>query len=157
MTAKKLSKIDLGPYLENSDWDHGNRILYNLCTENFSHKNRESVLTKVLFIGRIYAAAIERRKIKNSKDNNSFYTKKIWPAFQNSDIDRYLEELKTFDTMNQEKLISKALLLHGYLMRRIRRITELDKRSFVSKYLHFHLPNVFFLYDGRASKGLSRF
>ena len=41
-------------------------ILYHLCKDNFQHEQEDVILTKVLFIGRIYAAAIERRKNKSN-------------------------------------------------------------------------------------------
>jgi len=32
----------------------------------------------------------------------------------------------------------------------LNKVTGLNKRSFSSKYLHFHLPDLFFIYDSRA-------
>jgi hypothetical protein len=34
-----------------------------------------------------------------------------------------------------------------------RDISGLEKRSLASKYLHFHRPDLFYLYDSRASAG----
>jgi hypothetical protein len=39
----------------------------------------------------------------------------------------------------------------------LKKITALDKRSFSSKYLHFHLPDLFFIYDSRAVTALRQF
>ncbi|PHX74462.1 MAG: hypothetical protein CK547_03045 [Chitinophagaceae bacterium] len=36
----------------------------------------------------------------------------------------------------------------------LKKITALDKRSFSSKYLHFHLPDLFYIYDSRAVTAL---
>ena len=43
-------------------WDAGNKVLYDLCANNFTHDNKSNIISKVWLIGRAYAAAIERRK-----------------------------------------------------------------------------------------------
>ena len=42
------------------------------------------------------------------------------------------------------------LAVHGYLVAELAKLTGKDKRSFASKYLHFHRPSLFFIYDSRA-------
>lgn len=37
----------------------------------------------------------------------------------------------------------------------MRKINKQNKRSFASKYLHFHYPELFFLYDSRANKAIN--
>ena len=53
--------------------------------------------------------------------------------------------------------ITKVLEVHYELMTMLSKITDLDKRSFCSKYLHFHLPDLFFIYDSRARTALRDF
>lgn len=43
---------------------------------------------------------------------------------------------------------------HKYLLGVFKKISGLEKRSLASKYLHFHLPDLFFIYDSRASHAL---
>jgi hypothetical protein len=136
-------------------WDHGNKILYKLCEENFEHKEGERILTKVLFIGRIYAAAIERRKTKE-EDNDTFYLGIVLPKFRSSEIDSRLKSLRQIEVSDTEN-IELILETHSYLTSLLKEITKLDKRSFSSKYLHFHLPELFFIYDSRASKALRNY
>lgn len=152
----KLDKIHLLKFTSNPVWDHGNNILYSLVKKNFRHSKREEVLTKVLFIGRIYAAALERRKETNGWANTEFYTSQIWPRFQKMDLDRKIDEIKK-SKLSANETVTRALLLHGYLMQHLHKLTKLQKRSFASKYLHFHLPHIFFLYDSRALAGIRRF
>ncbi|WP_131707548.1 hypothetical protein [Chryseobacterium angstadtii] len=133
-------------------WDFGNEILYNLCKEHFEHLNEEVIITKTLFIGRIYAAAIERRKIKIDQINNdNFYITKVAPAFKNSNLDSNLKILKNSSLNN----IWEILTTHKELQNILKKITNLDKRSFSSKYLHFHLPDLFFIYDTRAVNSMN--
>ena len=49
------------------------------------------------------------------------------------------------------------LKTHNYLTHLTASITDLEKRSFSSKYLHFHLPSLFFIYDSRVVNSLRHF
>lgn len=137
-------------------WDFGNDILYKMCKEHFYHNQDDIILTKVLFIGRIYAAAVERRKNKEDKINDDFYLDVVVPTFKNSELD---DRLSALYSINESRLDDLPLILqtHYYLTSTLNQITGLDKRSFSSKYLHFHLPNLYFIYDSRAMSGLRSF
>ena len=69
---KKIPSIKTIEKCKNSSWDFGNSILYNLCQENFYHQDDQKILSKVWLIGRAYSAAIERRKNKDTINDN-FY------------------------------------------------------------------------------------
>lgn len=137
---------------EQTEWDFGNEILYKMCQQNFEHKRIDKIVGKVILIGRAYAAAIERRKNK-TEENDNFYIYKVAPMIKNSKLDDYIGQLKSESEVN-EKNIADILKLHFYLTELIKEITEQNKRSFSSKYLHFHLPNLFFIYDTRAVKAI---
>ncbi len=154
-----IAKLNITKYRRNEYWDHGNRILYKLCRDNFKHTNDGEIITKVLFIGRIYAAAIERRKLngKGKLPNDKYYTKKVTTAFKKSNIDLHLATLKK-NTKLEPDNFQRILETHSYLTDIIHdKLTKDNKRSFSSKYLHFHLPNLFFIYDSRTVKALSTF
>jgi len=53
--------------------------------------------------------------------------------------------------------IQQVLESHMYLTTIVSKITDLEKRSFSSKYLHFHLPELFFIYDTRAVTAMRNF
>lgn len=146
----ELKEIEL--CLSSNIWDLGNKTLYDLCSENFDHSTNDKIVAKVWLIGRAYAAAIERRK-KSEEDkeaeNDMFYEKDVVSTFKNSKIDEYLAKLKLEKDVYWTNL-NEILEIHKYLVDEIAKITFLEKRSFCSKYLHFHLPNVFFIYDSRA-------
>jgi hypothetical protein len=135
-------------------WDLGNKVLYDLCSRHFTHDSTEKVIAKVWLIGRSYAVAIERRR--NKKDiNDSFYIDHVAPAFKKSQLDVKLNSLKG-SSLNIDTL-KKSFELHGYLTKLLYELTELEKRSFSSKYLHFHLPALFYIYDTRAVDALRGF
>ncbi|MCB0473024.1 MAG: hypothetical protein KDC56_08195 [Flavobacteriaceae bacterium] len=137
-----------------SIWDHGNRLLYDLCTKDRLHNNREITLTKILFIGRIYAAAVERIIRKNQEmklTSDKFYTQKVIPKLINNKIWERMENLRGLEKGSTESIVL-ALYIHSQLVDRLKTITNNEKRSLASKYLHFHMPDYFYLYDSRAEK-----
>jgi hypothetical protein len=156
MTKQLPNKKQLDSARQNNVWDFGNAILYKLCQDNFKHDTDDRILTKVLFIGRIYAAAVERRKNKSADINDNFYTDTVAPTFKKSKLDDKLSDLKTLKVEKIES-IQSILQTHYYLTSMLQKITALDKRSFSSKYLHFHLPNLFYIYDSRAVTALRQF
>lgn len=151
---KELLTIELIDTCKSNVWNFGNGILYKLCAEHFHHTEDEQILAKVWLIGRAYAAAIERRKIKEAI-NDDFYIDKVVPAFKNSELDSRLKELRQFDKLTEDNL-EKMLETHFYFTKLTAHLTGLEKRSFCSKYLHFHLPNVFPIYDSRVVGSLRK-
>jgi hypothetical protein len=156
MTTQMTTKKQLDTARQKNVWDFGNAILYKLCKDNFNHDLDDHILTKVLFIGRIYAAAVERRKNKSNDINDNFYTDTVAPTFRKSKLDKKLSDLKSAKPDKVEN-IKSVLQTHYYLTSMLKKITALDKRSFSSKYLHFHLPDLFYIYDSRAVSALRQF
>lgn len=132
-------------------WDLGNEMLYKLCRDYPDHKSPEVIVAKVWLIGRSYAAAIERGR-EMREDGDTFYESKVVPEIQASDLDKYLEQIKPFEDITDDN-IPIILKTHKYLTDVFAKITGNDKRSLASKYLHFHRPSLFFLYDSRAARG----
>ncbi|MDQ1140102.1 hypothetical protein [Pedobacter agri] len=147
-SAININLEDLKSSLTDSKWDLGNKALYELCEANFVHNNDEAILAKVWLIGRAYAAAIERRKSKNH-NNDDFYIERVAPVFKKSKLDELFSNLKNTIEFGGNSFL-EGLYLHGYLTTLINELTDLNKRSLSSKYLHFHFPEVFFIYDSRA-------
>lgn len=156
MTTQLPTQKQLDTARQKKVWDFGNAILYKLCKDNFKHDTDDHILTKVLFIGRIYAAAVERRKNKSNDINDNFYTDTVAPTFRKSKLDDKLSKLKIAKTENIEN-IKLVLHTHYFLTSMLKKITALDKRSFSSKYLHFHLPDLFYICDSRAVTALRQF
>jgi hypothetical protein len=136
----------------NSVWDLGNSWLYKLFETYPKNKKSDEIVAKVWILGRCYAAAVERRKIKDNLNNDAFYKSKVIKAIQSAKID---EGLATINSEKDEVNKMKAKLkLHKDLQKELRCITGHDKRSFSSKYLHFHMPKEFYIYDTRAVDAL---
>lgn len=140
-----------------SPWETSNRVLYDLCRECPSHLNDGEILAKILLIGRVYAAAIERRRKKSDDaENDRFYVSTVAPAILRSAIDQWLHEARTCNAATSTGMMT-MVAVHGRLTALFRQISELNKRSLASKYLHFHVPGLFFIYDSRAVEAMREF
>lgn len=135
-------------------WDVGNNALYQLCRDYPAHSDHREIIAKIWLIGRAYAAAIERRKNKE-QENDHFYEKTVAPTIAASKIDSYLNQLENQPEISDEN-IRTILATHKYLTDLFYKLTKIEKRSLASKYLHFHRPSLFYIYDSRAVSSLRR-
>jgi hypothetical protein len=123
--------------VEDHTWDFANSVLYRLCKEHPDHTREEVIIAKVWLIGRAYAAAVERRRDVGDSVGDDFYTKRVGPCFR--DLDPWFFEFKNHRL--------SVLQLHKKITDLLKRLAGLEKRSFTSKYLHFHFPGEYFIYD----------
>jgi hypothetical protein len=70
-------------------------------------------------------------------------------------LDSKIRQLKMEPRMNAE-LLFQVCELHYELTNLFKEITGKYNRSLASKYLHFHLPNLFYIYDKRASDEINK-
>jgi hypothetical protein len=126
------------------------RFLYRLCADNPGHTEDDIIIAKTNIVGRVYAAQLERRKEKGNVSVDAFYMT-IARRLKASKIDAWLDELKA--KPDERKL---AILTHKRLTDLTLRITGMENRSFASKYLHFHIPDRFFIYDTRAKESANK-
>lgn len=135
----------------NHRWAFGNSVLYDMCRTYPLHNDPDIVVGKIWLIGRSYAAAVERRKTGDGIDNDDFYYDVVAPAILEigGELDARITAINAHPNICEET-IDEVLQLHKFLMDRLLEITELEKRSLTSKYLHFHCPNMVYIYDSRA-------
>lgn len=142
-----------------------NEMLYKLCESNPDYENNTIIganefVAKIWLIGRSYAAAVERRKKVNIKSLGfnddfmeyayDFYYDDVYECFKTSN--KYFElfdRLKGIDVID-ENAIPIILETHNILMKLFESVSGKDNRSLASKYLHFHFPKLFFIFDSRA-------
>lgn len=134
-----------------NQWTFGNAILYKLCAKHPRHSSAPKVVAKVWLIGRAYAAAIERVRAPNPEVKD-FYLEVVAPSIVKSKIDCWLDALSGM-RLSQGNT-AKILQVHRRVMDLFNGMMEMNKRSLASKYLHFHFPNLFFLYDTRVQRAL---
>ena len=139
----------------NSRWRLGNTILYDMVSNYPRHENENEIVSKLWIIGRTYAAAIERRPNK-AETPGDFYYDYVAPKLIASDIDEKINSLRSYTTITRENL-PHILSVHKYLMDQFTDLTQKEKRSLTSKYLHFHLPDLFIIYDSRVASVITKF
>jgi hypothetical protein len=134
-------------------WDLSDKVLYDMCKNHPFHDNPKEIIMKTLIIGRVYSVQLERRKNKDHLIGDRFYEDMVIPTFMKSRLDEKLINLRTENL--KPSVFNDVFSVHKSLMDSLHKITEMDKRSFCSKYLHFHLPKLFFLYDSRLCQSVS--
>lgn len=141
--------------MQPSVWELSNRVLYDLCRDHPKHERPDVIVAKLLMIGRVYAAAIERRRkeANDDTDGDHFYTDKVVPSVLRSGIDQWIAEARACapDSPERQDVIVRV---HGQVTSLFDQISGQDKRSLASKYLHFHVPDLFFIYDTRAVEAM---
>ena len=150
----KLPKIKEALAEKKVIWHQSNKVLYDLCNKHRGHNNIQGTIAKLLIIGRVYAAEIERNH--NNTPREKLY-KNLALKLKRGGFDKQLagvkRSIKNIDRINNSNL-KKVLAVHKWLMNQIHNSGgPKEAISFASKYLHFHLPNVYFMYDSRAPKG----
>lgn len=139
-----------------SRWEYGNSVLYRMCEEKPGHKDIDVIVGKIWLIGRSYAAAIERRK--NATDGgDDFYYDVVAPKLL--EIGPELDDRIDYLRKSKGPIVDdfkEILSTHKFLMDTFYELTGLEKRSLASKYLHFHCPEKFFIYDSRARAGIGK-
>ena len=136
-------------------WDLSNEVLYNFVAEHHTHANRDVIAAKLLLIGRVYAAAIERGVEKESEEEGIILDRAI-PAIQDSELDSILATAR-MTSLDHPDAIETMVRCHGLTTHLLNPITERNNRSLVSKYLHFHVPTLFYIFDKRAVDALRNF
>jgi hypothetical protein len=139
---------------QGTPWDVGNGALYDLCEKYPRHEQADHIVAKLWLIGRSYAAAIERRRKKTAFEGDAFYTDYVAPRVVEQQIDEWLSPLERLREAAPENL-NQILSTHARLTGLFSQLTALNKRSLASKYLHFHFPDLFFIYDTRATDALA--
>ena len=146
-----ITSDDIEAVHKPSVWDVGNQILYDMCTRYPGHTRSDEIIAKIWLIGRTYAASIERRK-NADLNNDDFYELTVAPEMKMEPIDSWLAAIKSDDRPGS----SLSVTIHKRMMGLFYSFTELEKRSLASKYLHFHRPNAFFIYDSRVKQSITK-
>jgi hypothetical protein len=145
-----ITKEQFDKALSSGIWRLGNQVLYDLCRNHPKHDSNEVIVAKVWLIGRSYAAALERRR-NPTEQNDNFYEDVVAPVIRQSDIDQWLSGL------NDGKCgLAEIVTVHKRVTNLFFEVSGMEKRSLASKYLHFHRPDLFYIYDSRALESIRR-
>ena len=155
--SKPLTVQILRRALNDEDpWNIGNQVLYDLCRRYPRHTVDSEIIAKIWLIGRAYSASIERGRGKaadSGLSNDRFYAEAVPKALRASRLDEKLGALAKLKE-TKESNVGPVLDAHTHLVQLFQGLTNKSKRSLASKYLHFHRPDLFFIYDSRAVQGI---
>lgn len=136
-----------------SAWDLGNEVLYSFCAEYPAHTEPDVIVAKLWLIGRACAAPIERgRPMPGGLQNEGFYTGRVVPMVLASPVDGWIDELRGA-RLDWDDL-PRILRAHKRFTDLFKSISGRSQRALASKYLHFHRPDLFFIYDPRSEKAV---
>ena len=152
-----MKEFDLTDFIKKAKKEYeesfsfGDQILYDMCKKYPAHNKEEKgiIMSKVWLIGRSYAAALERTRDGRKDIYNKLAKKNL------EEIDKRIEKLKNYQTIDNTN-IEVILNLHHELVKIYNDVSGLNKISLASKYLHFHLPNLFYIYDSRANDAITK-
>lgn len=157
---RKISQRELAVALDDEEdpWWLGNRVLYELCKEYPGHTDQRQIIAKVWLIGRAYSASVERGRSINRTDSSGLtgFYEKVAKALGDSELDNRLAEVREREGFSEETLPA-IISTHASLVQALKAVNSRQKRSFASKYLHFHEPTVFPIYDSIAVASLGNF
>ena len=139
-------------------WSVGNDFLYKLFSENISHVDSSEIVAKVWILGRTYSASIERHKNRDFPPATNFYEDVVPYLFKGLNKSNYFDEsIQLLRGLREDEIednLDDILTLHLKLQSAIQKFTKDKKTSFCSKYLHFHCPNCYFIYDSIARNNI---
>jgi hypothetical protein len=141
--------------IEDDDFTFGNKILYDLCKEDRSHNDLQIVIAKIWLIGRGYAAAMERGRNNTDEINNDQFYQQAAKKIKKSEIHKWLSGLDGLASVASGNIFS-ILSVFSKVEKLFSDIAGRGRTSLASKYLHFHFPNLFYICDTRAKKGMSK-
>ena len=135
-----------------SSWERIDEWLYALCAAS-GHASREDVMAKITIVGRTYSAGLERHVVLQDEQEDRLAVAADHLAVRWRDIDSWLARLTPATGELTPGRLFDVVEVHGLFTSLVAEICRASPRSFSSKYLHFHCPDVP-VYDSYATAAL---
>ncbi len=156
---KLPSETQVATAMKDNSWTLGNQVLYDMCRNHPSQSETTAIVSKFWLIGRAYSAAIERRHTSKEEpllDGENFYEHRLAPIYKQAGFDYVFAPLYDYEDIAESNL-KHILEVHFKLTQTLQEVAGQWNLSLASKYLHFHFPKLFYIYDSRAHSGLGRY
>lgn len=153
------SKAEVENATKDHSWTLGNQVLYDMCYSHPSQSDPTAIVSKFWLIGRTYSAALERRRTSQEeqlKPGENFYEHRFVPIYIQGGFDAMFTPLYNYEDISEHN-IAHIVQVHYSLTKILKEVTRQWKRSLASKYLHFHFPKLFFIYDSQADINLRKY
>lgn len=159
--------IMMADYINDRDaaWGFGNAVLYRMCLHDApSHRDKDEIAGKLWLIGRSYAASPERGAGEASDEQDPDFFRFLAESLRWPEIDAALEDLSgacAFSTATLAPVLQTHSLLVELIYDRTQMRLPTNKlprfhTSFASKYLHFHRPDHFPIFDSYVNDAITR-
>lgn len=125
--------------LAESILDPRTRALYELCFMHRHHFSDDIVADKLRMLVRLCAD----RGILVRDFSPEYIAHRLGRAH----VDRWFGGLATAEKLD----VALLLEVHRHMLRLFEELGEIEARSLASKYLHFHFPELFYVYDSRVA------
>lgn len=132
------------------NWRTYNAVLYEMCESHPGHRTMDEVVAKVGLISRAYAAGLERHALPNGEGAIIDVAKTL--VAKAPEVEALIQQARgaASDGNDLDRTnLSVVVHVHGSLQRITAVATRSSVRSWVSKYLHFHVPGTP-IFDSRA-------
>lgn len=118
-------------------WERGRRSLYDLCAGT-SHDDLDTTISKLWLIGRSHSAALERTHVGRHGDVYLDAATRLREARLDETLTTLAATPVTYDQSHRDALVLCVAKVTNILMQ----VTEQEKISLASKYLHYHQPSI---------------
>lgn len=159
MQPAKLSARSIETAITRNEQDLSNEVLYEMCRRYPNHKKPDEIYAKLLIIGRVYAASLQRRRLVDETGRGDKFFDIALPKIVRAKIDLLFRPLivSPIDVTISDQYDREVIYnIHRQLTEVFYQLSGQMNRSLASKYLHFHFPRSFYIYDFRASGAVSR-
>ncbi|HOT37045.1 MAG TPA: hypothetical protein PLT86_10315 [Candidatus Latescibacteria bacterium] len=136
-------------------WRAVDQELYHYFAEHSDHGNLRSVYAKVAMVDRLYTAGLERARKGTDEIDRAQKVAELLFA-RGEELDCGIRMISGVPCLTRDALADIAAL-HGWIAETCLKEAGVGAPvSFVSKYLHFHVP-VVPIYDQQACASLARY
>lgn len=145
-----MSKHNQAIALDKPDlWNWSNEVLYRMCREEPKHTKLDVIAGKVRLIVGDSLPWVERE----AGFRKGFYDEVIAPTLKDSAIDDWIDSLHSEARVTMEN-VAEVLRVHQFLAD----LSDFAGSSVTipSKYLHFHLPNAYFIWDSLSDEQIRK-
>jgi hypothetical protein len=139
-----LSREFITDALSQSILDPKVRALYELCFMHRHHLRDEIVADKLRLISRLYGDTMAWQDAAFSAESAAHHLSR-------SPVDRWFGALATAEQLDSGLLLE----LHKRLMAVFNDLSDDEARALASRYLHFHFPELFHVYDSRIATAIT--
>lgn len=134
-------------------WGRIDDWLYALCAAS-GHTDWTDVHAKVAIVGRTYSAGLERYMVLQDGQDDRLAVAADHLTAHGAKIDEWLDRLAPVTGELTPARLADVVQVHGWFTSLVAQLCRTSPRSFASKYLHFHCPDVP-VYDSYAYAALS--